>query len=148
MPTPAYTSGLNVKKAEGKGWIPIAHRDGASNDIFLHFPHTGKKVKKRDRLTDAFPKVIIGDFGYVNQLDDPEERSSHGLLGIVQFSQWEDVALFGKTVRQLMYCAIDIEYGSGINESYRLKTTSLEKNHSDDLIAALTPFRKPPGQRS
>ncbi|MCJ1400886.1 hypothetical protein MMC11_004097 [Xylographa trunciseda] len=136
---------VDGRKAEDKDWVPIVHRDGANNNIFLHFREPGIKPRKSDRFIDAFPRIVLGDLGYANRLGDPEEQSSGGCFDEPEINQWEDVVLFGEAVRRMLYTSIDVEIGDFIDEFPRLRDANLEGLYSEDLIAALERFEPPPG---
>ncbi|MCJ1396061.1 hypothetical protein MMC18_008948 [Xylographa bjoerkii] len=134
---------IDGKKVGEKDWVPIMHRDGAGNNIFLHFPDPGKKAKKSDKFIDSFPRVVLGDLGLTNRLDDTEDQNSRGCFDQDVINQWEDVALFGEQVRHMLYTSTDVEVGGDIDTFPRLRDADLEDIYSKDLIAALEPFECP-----
>ncbi|MCJ1434147.1 hypothetical protein MMC27_003514 [Xylographa pallens] len=144
---------IDGKKAGDEEWVPIVHRDGAGNNIFLHFPKSSKELGKRpvkpDMFIDAFPRVVLGDLGMANRVTDTEEQSSGGVFDQDGINPWEDIALFGEAVRIMLYTSIEnCDIGGDINSFPRLRDANLEDIYSEDLIAALEPFEAPLGPHS
>ena len=130
--------------------MPIVHRDGASNNIFLHFQNQSRGLGKRpgrlDIFIDAFPRVVLGDLGMANRVTDTEEQSSGGVFDQDGINPWEDIVLFGEAVRIMLYTSIEnCDIGGDIDSFPRLRDANLEDVYSEDLIAALEPFEAPLG---
>ncbi|MCJ1383984.1 hypothetical protein MMC17_007099 [Xylographa soralifera] len=138
---------VDGKKVGDKEWVPIVHRDGAANNIFLHFRDPDKKARKSAIFINPFPKVVLGDLGISNRVTDTEEQSSGGVFDQEGISQWEDVVLFGEAVRTMLYTSTEteVEIGGDINSYPRLRDANTKDIYSEDLIAALEPFEAPPG---
>ena len=135
---------INGQKVGTEAWVSIVHRDGASNNIFLHFPDPHTPPRKNDTFIDAFPKVVLGDLGMANRVTDPEEQSSGGCFEQDGVNTWEDVVLFGEAIRNMLYTSTESVIGGDINSFPRLRAAGLTNLYSEDLIAALEPFEAPP----
>ncbi|MCJ1291933.1 hypothetical protein MMC34_003483 [Xylographa carneopallida] len=136
---------VNGKKNGDEEWVPIVHRDGASNNIILHFPERRKESSNSDVFTNEFPQLVLGDLGIANRVTDTEEQSSGGCFDQEEVNPWEDVVLFGEAARHMLYTSTGSTIGGDINAFPRLRDASLEDIYSEDLIAALEPFEVPAG---
>ncbi|KAI1390642.1 uncharacterized protein F4822DRAFT_441939 [Hypoxylon trugodes] len=75
------------------GWRFISHRDFVSNNIFIHYHARAKGFEPSyNYVTNAFPEIVVGDFGDAAQEDEFPELITEGIYGLDEAARWEDMA--------------------------------------------------------
>ncbi|KAJ4380396.1 hypothetical protein N0V85_008763 [Neurospora sp. IMI 360204] len=96
------------EEARAKDWVPTAHCDGHSANIWLHFATQYERENDREncleQFDDCFPQVTLGDFGLaVNR----ESNNSFCLMAeecpdLPDRESWKDKAEFGLTLHHML----------------------------------------------
>ncbi|KAI1802766.1 hypothetical protein F4811DRAFT_572733 [Daldinia bambusicola] len=89
-------------------WQYVTHRDLYPNNIFIHYlPHTGFRPKIGLK-TNAFPEIVVGDFGESAMEDWPDNWMTEGIFDLGP-NEWEDVYV-------ILFCwSLFEEYAIGEN---------------------------------
>ncbi|KAI1413685.1 hypothetical protein F5Y13DRAFT_189120 [Hypoxylon sp. FL1857] len=126
-------------------WELIAHRDVAPNNIFLHYhdPSTTREPAV-GFVRNAFPEVILGDFGEVAMESDEPDLMRGGILDWGEVNDWEDIYFMGEILRRLAQTHLDHDLLDDVNGTLsNTVNDSLPANetpYSDDLIRMLEEF--------
>ncbi|KAI1212014.1 uncharacterized protein F4807DRAFT_417270 [Annulohypoxylon truncatum] len=133
-------------------WDRISHRDFAPNNVFIHYePTRGGRVPNAGLEMNAFPNIIIGDFGEAALRTDNPFFMPNGVFGLPTFQLWEDVYLMGECLRSLAQTHIpDIPaLIDPINENPMATVNGHmpagDIPYSNDLINTLSEFEFPGG---
>ncbi|MCJ1381720.1 hypothetical protein MMC17_004831 [Xylographa soralifera] len=130
---------IEGKRVGGKEWVPIVHRDGNEDNIIFHFPDPDDlraRSEKNKKKAEAFPQVILIDLGMANRVKDPEEVRTEGKFDTPGVNEWEDIILFGERICELLYTSFE--------DPPQLRDESLRDLYSEELIAAVERFERPP----
>ncbi|KAI1660020.1 hypothetical protein F4813DRAFT_401031 [Daldinia decipiens] len=77
---------------EPEDWEYISHRDLVQNNIFIHYhPRRPGRRPNIGLETNAFPEVIVGDFGEANMENDPEGILSNAIIAEIGVRPWDDM---------------------------------------------------------
>ena len=132
------------------GAIVISHRDFAPNNIFIHYqPRRPGAVRKVGLEGNAFPDVVVGDFGCAGQ--DGDDKLSPGIYDTDSIKECEDIYWLGNILRRLCQTHIpapNVLDVVGKPECYPMSGVDglMGAGHtpySDDLIQILQNFEWP-----
>ncbi|TAQ87448.1 hypothetical protein B7494_g4220 [Chlorociboria aeruginascens] len=70
-------TGWTPESGTQDGWVPIAHHDLHSSNIFLHWTNSHS----------LFPKFLLGDWGYGREFKENEEKEE------LVFTKWNDIQI-------------------------------------------------------
>ena len=80
--------------------VGISHRDLAGNNIYIHYHHrAGGSGPKAGFQTNAFPEVIVGDFGCSGRKGDSQVNP--GIFDTTAVNRWEDIWQMGEILRRM-----------------------------------------------
>ncbi|KAI0394709.1 hypothetical protein F5Y17DRAFT_238880 [Xylariaceae sp. FL0594] len=122
-------------------WEPIYHRDISPSNVFVHFPIQPSPQPELGYETNAYPEVILGDFGKACEANGNPHKVKLGAWGRAEREEWQDTySLFG--IIKSLYCAcFEFEDDAAI---YRIGANALRfhrpgnaESYSDDLIHVL-----------
>ena len=127
----------------------ISHRDLAPNNIYIHYhPRRSGFVPKVGLEGNAFPEVVVGDFGAAGQ--DGDDKINEGIFDTDEIHEWEDIYWLGHNLRQL--CQTHIPSG-GILDACKPEGNPMggvngrmgagHTPYSNDLIQLLQNFEWP-----
>ncbi|KAK8039516.1 hypothetical protein PG993_007927 [Apiospora rasikravindrae] len=145
----------------GRVWPRIYHRDLVANNVFINYVAIGHSRGVRGTDKNAFPEIVLGDFGLAARNGDP----AADLLPSVHFgddptlanhparntpNDWEDVHYYGGILRRLFMAHIPLTAYQNINvitpESFtvaaanRLGVPAGQTRYSNALEAWLREF--------
>lgn len=81
-----------------------------ANNIFIHYPTKSKgRIPNHGLESNAFPDIVVGDFGNSGMDGDPQDDTSflpiniipHGDDNAQQLREWEDTYCIGSHLREL-----------------------------------------------
>ncbi|KAI0546949.1 hypothetical protein F4679DRAFT_380426 [Xylaria curta] len=126
---------------EDPNWIPIHHRDIATRNVFVHYlPREGPEPDEGFE-ENAFPELILGDFGHGAVDDETERRIKCGCWGRAgEIAEWHDTYAIFSTAKQLCTQIYEFEGTMAyVNENVH----DGEPPYSDDLIRMIQNFEWP-----
>ncbi|KAI3331720.1 hypothetical protein HD806DRAFT_546068 [Xylariaceae sp. AK1471] len=92
------------------GWTPIYHRDIAVNNIFLQYTHRPDTEPEpvEGFETNAFPEVVLGDFGHGSLEGDELRRIQPGRWNLDETAPetWQDTFSIIMEVKELCFAHI------------------------------------------
>ncbi|KAI0195558.1 hypothetical protein EV127DRAFT_477279 [Xylaria flabelliformis] len=124
---------------EDPNWIPIHHRDIACRNVFIHYlPREGPEPEDGFE-ENAFPELILGDFGHGAVAGDREIKpgcwNREG-----EIAEWHDTYAIFDVVKRL--CSL-INDETAVMEYVNETLHEGELPYSDDLIEMLQIFEFP-----
>ncbi|KAK8094796.1 kinase-like domain-containing protein [Apiospora hydei] len=91
-------------------WPRIYHRDLVPNNVFVNYAPVGQSRGNRGTVKNAFPEIVLGDFGLAADLLPSVHFDDPGLAGHPASNRpndWEDVHYYGGILRRLFMASID-----------------------------------------
>ncbi|KUI68135.1 G2-specific protein kinase nim-1 [Cytospora mali] len=92
-------------------WARIYHRDLWQNNIFIHYPSKPQgRIPGHGLESNAFPHIVLGDFGNSGMDGDPEGEGSFLPINVLphgddenarELREWEDIHSIGTILREL-----------------------------------------------
>ncbi|KAJ8122808.1 hypothetical protein O1611_g9747 [Lasiodiplodia mahajangana] len=132
---------------EVEGWIPIHHRDLALNNIFIHYPdrNDSEFEPRRGFESNAFPEIVLGDFGHgAIEGDDPIRIRGGRFNEFEQTGDWQDVYSIFSVVKTLCLAHISWRDYDSMGAPETMPCDSInewldesERPYSDDLLNTL-----------
>ncbi|KAI1088196.1 hypothetical protein F5B19DRAFT_499303 [Rostrohypoxylon terebratum] len=104
--TPAQLDGTEPRPepANAPNWVEIYHRDITMENIMLDYaPARGGEVNSWDNPENAFPRVVLCDYGDMAMRNDAPAllRPSKKFPNDKELNQWEDIYQVGCVLRSL-----------------------------------------------
>ncbi|KAI1864794.1 hypothetical protein JX265_008518 [Neoarthrinium moseri] len=98
--------GVHGARGNRPNWTRIYHRDIAPNNVMVHYPDSKTRVSKwKGRLTDAFPQIVLIDFGDSTQEGDDIATIRNGIWAardeLEVPTPYEDVYPYSQVLRKL-----------------------------------------------
>ncbi|KAI0117144.1 hypothetical protein F4814DRAFT_459363 [Daldinia grandis] len=152
---------------DSEDWEFISHRDLFPANIFIHY-HSRRpgRLPIAGRETNAFPQIVIGDFGEANMENDGDDIISSGVLADGIVHKWEDMDVkakltnilvryfMGEILRRMVQTHIPYDAGESDLDRPNGRPMSTINNHiaapytpySDELLDMLANFEIPGGE--
>ncbi|KAK6948185.1 hypothetical protein Daesc_009949 [Daldinia eschscholtzii] len=90
-----FCNGGNLKQMiEKYNAVALSHRDMYLTNVFIHYlPRTGGRKPRLGRVTNAFPEIVVGDFGEAAMTDWLDEWLTGGVYEYDsdELLLWEDL---------------------------------------------------------
>ncbi|KAI0437322.1 hypothetical protein F4803DRAFT_556108 [Xylaria telfairii] len=127
---------------EDPNWIPIHHRDLAARnglEVFIHYPPRDDPEPEEGFEENAFPELIVGDFGHAAMDGDSLDMVQPGCWnepGVI--AEWHDTYSIFDIAKTL---CTQVDHGLVQHANELLGEN--EQPYSDDLIQMLQHFEYP-----
>ncbi|KAI0487222.1 hypothetical protein F4859DRAFT_509796 [Xylaria cf. heliscus] len=124
---------------EDPNWIAIHHRDIATRNVFIHYLPRDDPEPDEGFEENAFPELILGDFGHAASENDDLTMVKNGRWdqrGVI--AEWHDVYGIFDVAKELCTQVKHSIVGT-VNQDLREN----ERPYSDDLIEMLEHFEYP-----
>ncbi|ROW05788.1 hypothetical protein VMCG_05224 [Cytospora schulzeri] len=133
-------------------WTRIYHRDLWANNIFIHYPpKTQDCIPQYSLQSNAFPQIVLGDFGNSGMDGDPQDEGSflpinlipHGDGNSQELREWEDIYCIGAILRELcmsQFPEADVRRPDPNRSMASIAISSGPMPYSNRLINLLTSF--------
>ncbi|KAI1127095.1 hypothetical protein F5Y10DRAFT_266422 [Nemania abortiva] len=134
---------------EDPDWIPIHHRDIVDRNVFIHYASNEEPEPEEGFEENAFPEVILGDFGCASREGDPPDTIAEGeYLAPGVLAEYHDVySIFIRIAKKAMLAGTG-RYGLA-EESRRIRNMNRGRRagdppcYSDELIEMIEHFEYP-----
>lgn len=127
---------------DGVDWYPIYHRDLYANNVFINYPPLRGGSKRLGIATDAFPEVVLGDFGESGTDGDNLADVAYGVFG-PSLNDWEDAYGLGCILRSMCMAHVpfpaDLPPGaaSGIEGNFNDESSGWDDRPDSRILATV-----------
>ncbi|KAI1109890.1 hypothetical protein F5Y14DRAFT_466257 [Nemania sp. NC0429] len=139
------TGALPGTDDEVANWIPIYNRDIAGNNLFIHYPERNNLEPEPPEgfQTNAFPEVVLGDFGHGALRGDRPEGIAGGRFNEFESAEsWHDTYAIFCVIQEM--CIAHVPYSVYLGSPGNVECSTIndhiapgETPYSEDLINTL-----------